>query len=88
MKTTGDTIVLDSGKEIYANNGVIGIDSDFNLYSGSDGVILDHKWYDPSIGNDLTPEEVVEIADFIICKFERLKQKMLNNKNISTVEDK
>jgi hypothetical protein len=88
MEITGDTIVLESGKEIYANNGIIGIDSGFNLYSGYDGMILDHEWYDPSIGDDLTPEEVVEIADFIICKFESLKQKMLNNKNISTVEGK
>ena len=57
MKRIEDGYVLSTGKEFYANNGIIGIREGSCLFDGSDGSIDEKK---------LTSEEMVEIADYMI----------------------
>jgi hypothetical protein len=61
----GDSWILEcSGKEIYANRGIFGINQDLHLYEGYDG-----GWN----RNDFTKEEQNELADYAISLWQQLK---------------
>lgn len=64
MKRSGDTIILSSGKILMANCGVIGLDAYGQVFSG----------YDDNIDTeDLTPQERIELADYMISEWEAFK---------------
>ena len=62
-----DSYILNTGKKIYANKGLISIDNEGNIYEGYDGE-LDIKEY-----NLFTKQERREIAKFMINKWKRYK---------------
>ena len=69
-----DTYVLDSGREIYANCGIIGLTADADeldtIYDGYDGSIFHHRYW--GAGGDLTDAERREIAMFMVdlwCRY-------------------
>lgn len=69
---------LSTGKEIYANNGILGINPDADYISegydgGVCGVVTGE--YD----EDLTADEKIEIANIAIKRWEAFKEKVLNN---------
>lgn len=68
MENYGDKYVLSSGREFYANLGILGIDPRGDVSQGYDGGLrLD------SVGmeDDFTPEERREIADFAMAAWEK-----------------
>lgn len=66
MKRDGNGYTLSTGKEFYANGGILGIAED-GVYEGYDGTIethdYDEDWYSDGIDVRLTQEEAVEIAE-------------------------
>lgn len=55
-----DTIILSTGRTMYANCGIIGIDPELNVSQGYDGQLFRFG------ENSLTPEERREISDYMI----------------------
>lgn len=58
-----DGFVLSSGRHIYANNGIIGLNSNAETYGGYDGLLED-------IFNPFTREERAELAEHMIRKWQ------------------
>jgi len=73
-KTDDSYFVLSTGKQIYAYDGVIGLNEEMeyihNGYDGSDCIIGDE--YSSS---EFTPAEIVEICDYMIDLWNKLKIK-------------
>jgi hypothetical protein len=63
MRIDGDTVKFRSGKEEYANCGIIGLSPDGSAAGGYDGGF---PGYDDS---ELTKEERVELAEYMIVKW-------------------
>jgi len=62
MKIEGERLIFSTGKELYPNNGIIGLSPKLEVYEGYDGPI----WY-PEIGEfddtqTLTPLELIELG--------------------------
>lgn len=71
-----DCIKLKSGREIYANNGIVGIDAGLELYEGYDGGIdLD------DCPSPLSHEEKLEFADIMIDRWMRFKAALEEGKD-------
>lgn len=69
-----ERIVFDTGKEIYADQGIIGLDvNNLHIYDGYHGLI----WCDSFLGKNqkkfLTQEERGELADYMINKWTEFK---------------
>lgn len=63
MKIEGDWVEFSTGRVSYANFGVIGLGDDLTVSHGADGGF----WAPDYEGEDaLTPEERVELADYMI----------------------
>ncbi len=72
MKINEDErIIFSTGREVYANKGIIGIDSDLSLTYGYDG---DFE------GDSLSNEEKLEIANFMITRWLQFKLSLPANK--------
>ena len=70
MKQNGDQYTLSSGREFYANRGILGVGPDGDVSEGYDGGLYPER----SKGDrnkDFTPEERREIADFAIAAWEK-----------------
>jgi hypothetical protein len=72
-----DTIVLPSGKSIYANCGYIGISKDLSLSTGYDDQIWIQRDYGDSSFDVLTVAEIIELCDYAIGRWAALKAKMI-----------
>lgn len=66
MRIEGDDLIFSSGKTIYANQGIVGIDSEGYITEGYDGGIDDDKF---------TPDEKMEFADYMIGLWRSYKNK-------------
>ena len=66
-----DDITFTSGRELYANNRIVGIDDDGYLFQGYDGGIP----YPDTNGYDVqfSPEDMRELADLMIMRWQRFK---------------
>lgn len=66
-----DRIKFSSGREIYANCGIIGIDAGLSISEGYDGGIAwpSHDWGEP-----LTKDDMRELADMLIDRWQRFKE--------------
>jgi hypothetical protein len=64
MTIQNDTILFSSGKILYANNGIVGIDPDLNLSEGYDGKIRQCQ---------ITSKESLELAEYMIKKWSEFK---------------
>ena len=67
MRIDGDDIIFSTGKRLYANCGIIGIDPDLDVYEGYDGDFGDDK---------LTEEEKLELAEYMITVWKSYKLKI------------
>lgn len=68
MENYGDKYVLSSGREFYANLGILGIDPRGDVSEGYDGGLYPERG---GGADDFTPEERREIADFAIAAWEK-----------------
>lgn len=70
-----DHIKLKSGREVYANNRIIGIAPNLSITEGYDGGItsMPDEYCDRHDWNDLSPDDVCELADIAIDRWQRLK---------------
>lgn len=70
MERSGDGYVLSTGKRIYANNGIVGLlyrnPRDIEITEGYDGGVWSNRDNEYVHEDSLTPEEVAEIAEFMI----------------------
>ena len=66
MKIDGSKILFSSGREFYANNGIVGLSPELELFEGYDAHL---EGYDQS----LTPDESAELADFMIDLWRKFK---------------
>ena len=70
-----DYLVLHSGRRLYVNRGIIGLDPDLRLSHGYDGG-FNYTWPPSTWGdstNTLSPAEVHEIADVMIARWVAFK---------------
>ena len=70
MIIKGDDLILDSGLRLYANGGVVGIDTRLGIYSGYKCDLS--AYWDGEDVKDLTPEHKAEIARYMIALWEKL----------------
>lgn len=76
MKIEDEWIVFSNGKTEYAHQGVVGIgygDEGHFVCHGSDGGI----WHPRD--TNLTPDERIELADFMIAQWEQFKRQAGGN---------
>jgi hypothetical protein len=66
-----DNLVLKSGREIYANQGIFGIDADLCVSTGYDNGV---EWPADSDDPDaLTADDMREIADLMLDRWTRFR---------------
>ncbi len=63
MEHSCDEFIFDTGKTIYANDCIIGINPNGNLFQGYDGYI----------NENLTKQEKIELADYMINKWKEFR---------------
>ena len=82
--------ILSTGRSFYAYQSVVGIGEDLEAFTGWDNHLLSHATRDkegtlrfPMLdeGDKLTPEELTEVADVMIARWERFKAKVERNRN-------
>jgi hypothetical protein len=66
MKQFRDGFVLDSGREFYANNNIIGLGPNLEVSEGHDGGVVCDDWI---------PQERAELADYMIALWMAFKVK-------------
>jgi hypothetical protein len=67
-------IKLPSGKTVYANCGIIGIDEDGTLYGGYDNT-LDNEYYNAE-GDTITIEDKLYLADLSIARWTKFRNSL------------
>lgn len=71
MKIVESKAIFNSGREANCNNGFIGINLNLEISEGSDG---NFHIYDEEYENEeLTTEEKIELADFMINQWQHYK---------------
>ena len=81
MKIEKDDIIFDSGRRVKSacNLGIIGLSPDLDwIYEGYDGNLcpVETTQTDIDFGYDITDNEKIEIADYMISLWQRLKEKL------------
>ena len=73
LRLKHDGFVLDSGREVYANNGIVGMDPNGNVFEGYDGVIeyIDPDEYAEFNRPRFTPEERKELAGHMVALWKK-----------------
>ena len=64
-----DTIILDTGRRLPANKGIVGLSPDGGIFGGYDDHIHVVTWGDE---DELTPDELIDIADYMIASWEKV----------------
>lgn len=64
MENKGDDLIFSTGTVVYANRGIIGISEELSVYGGYDNGIEEEE---------LTKEELIELADFMIERWQSFK---------------
>jgi hypothetical protein len=72
MRIEGDTIIFSSGREFYANRGVIGLSDDLYVSQGYDGGL--DAWPSEGTTHFMTPEERRELADYMIALWTKFRE--------------
>lgn len=86
MEIDGDTVKFTTGRTRYANGGIIGLGPDLTVSNGYDGGFFQprHDWQSQEeyeeIGEALTPEEQIELADYMIAKWAAFKTRAQEEK--------
>jgi hypothetical protein len=73
MKYQNSRYVMSTGREIYANQGIIGLSPDLHLSGGYDQGIEwpSGDWLEPE--DRLTAEDMLELADEMISRWQRFR---------------
>ena len=66
---------LSTGKEIYANREIIGIDDELNIFEGYDGIVYMPDFYWDESESPLTDAECVELANRVIERWKQFRLK-------------
>lgn len=83
MKIDHDHVVFNTGKERYANGGIIGINDRLEIYGGYDGSFYidaadDESWREEE--DILSPQELIELAEHMIWMWSEFKAKIIIEK--------
>lgn len=79
---SGSEIILSSGRKIYANQNIVGIDDQGELFEGYDGTIswpsLDYRAR-VLVGQEqqLTSDDMRELCDIMIARWQKYKGSIL-----------
>jgi len=65
MKLKNDILKFSTGRELYANHGIIGINSALGIFEGYDDDVYDDVWL---------KEEKIELADYMISLWSKYKK--------------
>lgn len=72
-------MILSNGKEVYANEDIIGINSNLEVYQGYNGLIDCYRDRDILISDALTDLERIELASILIERWQKYKTFIENN---------
>lgn len=76
MQINGDDVIFSTGKRKTANHGIIGLGPDNQVSGGYDDGFFnpadEDAWYKKP---ELTPVECVELADFMILRWQEFRAK-------------
>lgn len=78
MKRDGQDLVFSTGRKIYANNGVVGINDELEVREGYDGYIQG-AWDNDGINGERspwTPAKQAELCDYMIDIWQKRKTKL------------
>ena len=77
MQNVKQGIMFSTGKTRYSCSDILGISEDGHVFYGSDGSFYnpDNGTGDSSTDQPLTPVELIELADEMIERWSRLKQR-------------
>ena len=81
MKIVKDSVIFSTGKELYANCGVIGISPKLEISKGWDGGFFNPRSYVNLDDYTLTPVERIELADYMIARWKEFKKEALNEQH-------
>jgi hypothetical protein len=76
MQIIGDKVVFSTGKEKYANLGIIGLSPRMEVSEGYDGGFhrAREDWMDDDDYDGLTREEQIELADYMISAWSKFRE--------------
>ena len=76
MEIKGNKVLFSSGRTRYANQGIIGLSPRLTVSEGYDGGFRTEidEWDDPD-ENDLTKEDRIELADYMIAQWQKFRDK-------------
>jgi len=66
MKLKNDILKFSTGRELYENHGIIGINSTLGIFEGYDDDVYDDVWL---------KEEKIELADYMISLWNKYKKR-------------
>lgn len=70
MEIIGDDIIFSTGKKVYVNGGIIGIDPEFDISGGYDQGIYSSE----ANCEELSKVELIELADFMVLQWQAFKE--------------
>ena len=84
MRIEGKKIIFSTGKIKYANNGIVGlsgaslITNEWDIFDGYDGILFNgdphYNDYVEKDDDDLTNDELVELADYMVDLWKKFKE--------------
>ena len=77
MEKNGNKLIFSTGKEIDPYQGIIGINEELDITEGYDGYIKDTQC--PEM-DELTNNELIELADYVIKLWQKFKKNIRRNK--------
>lgn len=79
MQIDNDTLIFSSGRRVYANCGIIGLDPKLEISTGyDDGISYEGTW------DDLLPADLLELANFMIDQWSQVRQFALAKQNTAS----
>lgn len=79
MKIIGDKVIFSTGKELYANAGILGINSSLEVSEGSDGDFFTGMVIPGIDEGTLNKAEQIELSDFMIGLWNQFKQRAVSS---------
>lgn len=77
MKIENDKVIFSTGKEKYANCGIIGLSPEMTISEGYDGGFHSQResWMDDEDFDGLTKAEQIELAEYMIAAWMKFKER-------------
>ncbi len=87
MKIEGDIVTFSTGKKVDVNCGIIGLSPDLDVSAGydngwfnADPFYWDDDKANPQSSRYLTPDEQIELADYMVQQWLRFKERAIAEK--------